>query len=65
MYFSYTSLNKSKTYLAKDTTMSASSELISVKVSREACSHTSRARANTLRVPYVSSPEGRFVDDRL
>lgn len=45
--------------------MSASSELTSVKVRREAWAHTSRARASTLRVPYGSSWDGRRSDDKL
>lgn len=45
--------------------MSASSEFISVKVRREACSHTSSARASTLRVPCGLSSDGRRDDDRL
>lgn len=53
------------TYLAKETTMSASSELTSVKVRRDAWAQTSSARDNTLRVPYGSSCDGRLTDDKL
>lgn len=54
-----------ETYLAKETTISASSELISVKVRRDAWAQTSRARASTVRVMYGSSWDGRRAEDKL
>lgn len=45
--------------------MSASSELTSVNVRRDAWAHTSSARDSTLRVPYGSSCDGRRAEDKL